>query len=81
MWGRLGKLLWREGAYLTFLEKFYRTAVQAIIFFGAETWVLTETNKQRLEIDHVSFLRQVTHKQATRRRDGSWRQVTSEAVL
>ena len=29
----------------------------------------------------MRFLRQVTHKQATRRIDGSWRQVTAEAVM
>ena len=36
---------------------------------------------QRLEGAHVIFLRQVTRKQVTRRRDGSWRQVMTEAVL
>ena len=36
---------------------------------------------QRLEVAHVSFLRQVTCKQATRQRDGSWRQVPAEEVL
>ena len=36
---------------------------------------------QWLERAHVSFLRQVTRKQATRRRDMSWRKVTAEAVL
>ena len=36
---------------------------------------------QRLEGAHVSLLWQVTHKQATRRRDGSWRKVKAEAVL
>ena len=55
--------------------------MQAVIFFGAETWVITETTIQRLEGAHVSFLSQVTCKQATRRRDGSWRKVPAEAVL
>ena len=36
---------------------------------------------QRLEGAHVSLLMQVTRKHATRRRDGSWRQVTTEAFL
>ena len=49
--------------------------------FGADTWVLPGTIIQRLEGAHMSFLMQVTHKQATQQRDGYWRQVTVEAVL
>ena len=43
--------------------------------------MLTEPMMQRLEGVHVSLLRQVTRKHATRRRCGSWWQVKSEAVL
>ena len=78
MWRGLGKLLCREGAEPAVSEKFYRSVVQAVLFFGADTWVLTETITQRLEGAHVHFLRQVTRKQATWRRYGFWRQVTSE---
>ena len=35
VWGRLGKLLWREGADPTVSEKFYRAVVQAVLLFGA----------------------------------------------
>ena len=63
------------------LGNFYRVVVQSVLFFGAEIWVLTETMIQRLEVAHMIFLKQVTRKQETRRRDGSWRQVTSEAVI
>ena len=81
VWGRLGNLLWREGAEPEVSGKFYRAVVQAVLLFGAETWVLMETMMQQLEGAHVSFLRQVTRKQETRRRDGSWQQMTAEAVL
>ena len=63
------------------MEKVYPAVVQAVILFGAEIWVLTETMIQGLEGEHVSFIRKFTYKQAMRRRDGSWRQVTAEAVL
>ena len=63
VWGRLGKILWREGADPIVLEKFYRAVVQAVLLFGADTWVLMDTMSQRLEGVHVSLLRQVTHKQ------------------
>ena len=81
VWGRLGKLLRREGEEPTVSEKFYREVVQAVLLFGAETWVLTETMMQWLEGAHVILLRQVTRKHATWWRNGYWRQVTSEAVL
>ena len=40
VWGRLGKLLRREGAYPILLSKFYRAVVQVVLLFGAKTWVL-----------------------------------------
>ena len=36
-WGRLGKLLRREGAYPIVSAEFYRAVVQAVLLFGAET--------------------------------------------
>ena len=78
---QIRKLLRREEADTTVLAKFYRAVVQAVLLFGAETWVLTETMIQRLEGAHVSFLRQVTRKQAMQRRDGFCLKVMEEAVL
>ena len=43
--------------------------------------MITETMSQRLEEARVSFFRRITRKQETRQRDGSWRQVPTEAVL
>ena len=40
-----------------------------------------ETMIQRIEGAHVSFLRQVTSKQAMRRRDRYWKKVPAEEVL
>ena len=43
VWGCLGKFLLIEGAYPFILEKFYHAMVQAVLLFGAETWVLFAT--------------------------------------
>ena len=43
MWGRLRKILRREGAEPTVSEKFYHVVVHAVLLFRAETWVLRET--------------------------------------
>ena len=76
VWGRLRKLLQREGVEMAVSEKFYCSVVQAVLLFGAETWVIMVPMMQVLEGGHVSFLWQVTRRQETRWKDGSWRQVT-----
>ena len=48
VWGRLEKLPRKEGAEPAVSEKFYRAVVQAVLLFGAEIWVLTETMSQRI---------------------------------
>ena len=40
VWGRLGKLLRREGADPRVTEMFYRAVVQEILLHGSKTWVL-----------------------------------------
>ena len=62
VWGRLGKLLQREGSEPSVLEKFYCAVVQAVLLFGADTWVLLAPIMQRLEQAHVGLLWQVTRK-------------------
>ena len=81
VWGRLHKILQREGAEPIASGKFYRAVVQSVILLGANTWVLTEAMIQQLEGLHMIFFIQVTRRQETRQRYGSWQQVPSEAVL
>ena len=38
------------------MAKFYHTVFQAVLLFGADTCVITETINQRIEKTHVSFL-------------------------
>ena len=40
-WGQLYRILSREGADPKVSGKFYKTVVQAVLMFEAETWVLT----------------------------------------
>ena len=58
MWGRLVKLLRREGADPIISAKFYDAVVQAVLLFGSETWVLTAAMLHKLKEVHVGFLRQ-----------------------
>ena len=81
MWGRIGKLLRREGADPSVSTKFYRAVVQVVLLFGAETWMLSAPMAKKLEGVHMGFLRQVTRLKAKRLKDGSWQKVASDRVL
>ena len=59
VWGRLGKLLRREGAELKVSEKFYRAVAQSVLLFGLENWVLSEAMERKVEGTHTCFLRQI----------------------
>ena len=66
VWSQLGKLLWREGVEPRVPNMFYWAVVQAVLLFGAETWVLSEAMLRRLEGVHVGFLRHITGQRAVR---------------
>ena len=48
MWGRISNMLRREGSDLDVLSKFYLAVIQAVLFFGAENWVLLAPMLQRM---------------------------------
>ena len=41
IWGRLGKMLQKEGTDIKVLEIFYRAVVQKVILLGLEYWFLS----------------------------------------
>ena len=43
-WGRLARILGREGADLKVTRSFYTAVTQQVLLFGAESWVLTIHN-------------------------------------
>ena len=51
--------------------------VQAVLLFGAETWVLLASISKKLEDNHVGFLKQVTEKKAKRQREGNYSSVAA----
>ena len=81
VWVRLGKILQREGVEPAVSTKFYRAVIQAVLLFGAETWVLLAPMTQRLEGFHVRLLRQMTKLKAKNLKEGLWRKVAAEKVL
>ena len=41
---------------------FYRAVVKAILLYGSETWVLSESMAKRIEGTHTEFLQMITGK-------------------
>ena len=48
-WGRLSRILIQEGADLKVSGNFYEAVAQAVLLFGAYTWVLTPRIERFLE--------------------------------
>ena len=60
VWGRVGKLLRREEADPKVSASFYMSVVQAIILYGSEMWVLSESMAKRIQGTHTEFLQMIT---------------------
>ena len=48
-WGRLARVLGREGADPKMSRSFYTAVTQQVLLFGAETWVLTRKIESALD--------------------------------
>ena len=71
-WGRLSRILSREGADPKVSGIFYKVMAQAVLLFGEETWVLTPSMERDLDSFQHMVARSITGKQPRRRVDGSW---------
>ena len=49
IWGRLSRVLGRQGADPKVSGKFYKEVSQAVLLFGGETWVLTHSMEKALD--------------------------------
>ena len=71
-WGRLSRILSREGEDPQVSGNFYKAVAQAVLLFGAETWVLTQRMEKALERSQSRIASRLTGKQTRRRMDGNW---------
>ena len=71
-WGRLSRVLGREGADPKLSRAFYIAVTQAVLIFGLETWVLTERMEKDLDSFQSRVARKITGRQPRRGKDGSW---------
>ena len=71
-WGRLSRVLRREGAYPKVSGSFYKAVAHAVLLFGLETWVLTPRMKRALDSFQHRVAWRITGKHPRRHRDGNW---------
>ena len=66
-WGRLSRILIREGADPKVSGHFFKAVLQAVLLFGAETWVLTPRMERALDSFKHRVAQRLTRKQLRRR--------------
>ena len=71
-WGRLVRVLGREGADPKVSRSFYTAVTQQILLFGAESWVLTKNMESALDTFQGRVARRLTGRQPCQGRDGEW---------
>ena len=71
-WGRLARVLGREGADLKVTRSFYTDVTQQVLLFGAESWVLTKRMESALDAFQGRVARRLTGRMTSRGRGGQW---------
>ena len=71
-WGRLFRILRRKGADPKVSGSFYKAVAQAVLLFGAETWVLTPSMEEALDIFQNRVAQRITGRQPHRPGGGIW---------
>ena len=71
-WGRLARILGREGADPKVSRSFYTDVTHQVLLFGAELWVLTKNMESALDALQGRVARRLTGRQPRRGRDGEW---------
>ena len=69
-WGRLARVLGREGADPKVSRSFYTAMTQQVLLFGAELWVLTGKMESALDAFQGRVSRRLTGRQTRRGNDG-----------
>ena len=71
-WGRLQRILSREGANKRVSGDFFKAVVQQVLLFGAETWVVTPRMERALNVFMHGAAIRITGRQPRRGWDRKW---------
>ena len=71
-WGRLARVLGREGADPKVSQSFYTAVTHQVLLFGAESWFLTGKMESALDAFQGRVARRLTGRQPRRGNDEKW---------
>ena len=71
-WGRLARLLGREGADPNVSQTFYIAVAQAVLLFKSETWILTARMEKALDTFQSRVAQKITGRQPRHGIGGTW---------
>ena len=80
-WGRLQRILGREGATPRISGSFFKAVVQQVLLFGAETWVVTPKMERAVSGFLHGAARRLTGRQARRGKNGDWYYPSLEGAI
>ena len=71
-WNRLAKILKREGADAIIMSRFYMTVVQAVLLYGADSWVVKDRDMKKLRSFHRRAMRYMTGEHIRKKGEDEW---------
>ena len=71
-WGRMQRILSREGANKRVSGNLFKAVVQQVLLFGADTWVVLPIMERALNYFIHGSARRITGRQPRRGWDGKW---------
>ena len=80
-WNSIAKILKNEGANAKVMAKFYITIVQAVLLYGADTWVVTKRDMTRLNSFHKRVVRYLTGKHIRKHDEANWEYPDHDSLL
>ena len=80
-WGRIYRLLNQDGIRAQTMARFYLAIVQAVLLFGAETWVISKRDLRLLESFHARCARHMAKMHIRCLPSGDWVYPETSVVL
>ena len=79
-WNCIAKILKADGANARIMSKFYMMVVQAVMLYGAGTWVISKRNMERLESFHKRAMRYMTGRHIRKKEGNEWEYPDSKKI-
>ena len=72
LWGNISNILKREGANAVTMSKFYRAIVQSVLLYGADSWIVKQSDLKKLRSFHHRAMRYMTGIHIKQKENDEW---------